>query len=95
MVPVTLDWVLGLMLELRVRREVAEWEAGAELGVHRGAEDTDVVATVLVTTLWTVWFGSTTGRARATVCNESEKKIRILKYDPAISKSFIKKIPLE
>lgn len=57
------------MLELRVRRELAEWEAGAELGVHRGAEDMDVAATELVTTLWTVWFGSATGRARATVCS--------------------------
>lgn len=70
MVPVNLDWVLGLTLEPRGRRGLVVWGVGTELGAERGAEDMEVKDTELAMILWAGWFDSEPGRARATVCTE-------------------------
>lgn len=75
LVPVNLDWVLGLMFEPRGLSGFAAWEVGTALGAERGAEDIDVMDTELVMILWTGWFDSVPGRASATVCEKRRKNI--------------------
>ncbi len=48
LVPVSLDWVLGLMLEPRGRSGLPVWGVGTELGAERGAGDMDVMDIELV-----------------------------------------------
>lgn len=70
LVPVSLDWVLALMLEPRGRRGFAVWDVGTVLVAEMGAGDVDVIDTELVRILCTGWFCSDPGRASATVYKE-------------------------
>lgn len=48
LVPVSLDWVLGLTLEPIGRSGLATWGVETELGTERGAGDMDVMDIELV-----------------------------------------------
>lgn len=73
LLPVSLDWVVGLMLGT-VRRGLVTWGVGTELGTEIGPGGMVVIAIELVTILWTGGFDSTAGRASATVWKQQRKR---------------------
>lgn len=78
LVPVSLDWVFGLMLEPMGRSGLVRWGVGTEAGAERGAGDMavmDVMGIELVMILGTGWLDSVLGRASATVCEEAKEEI--------------------